>query len=303
MSRGAKDPVKKDRVGRSVPFSVGTADYEQAVGVVGVADRALRSRKRSVVLDRLATTAISVALIASVELLVRAEVVSPFIIPRPSHVASTVYVGFVDGVYLEHTLSTVGGALGGFAIGAVSAIVVAGALSAVERLERILFPFIVAFQLMPKVAIAPLVVLWLGFGQIAKTTLVTLICFFPIVMNALEGMRIRDHHQYDLLQSLGAGRLQVFRYLRIPGSLPYLFAGLHLGLIFAFLGAIVAEFVGSRAGLGHIMMIEKAHFNIPGVFAILIVLMAIGLALNSIMIFLKARATFWATDVSHSMSR
>jgi NitT/TauT family transport system permease protein len=112
-------------------------------------------------------------------------------------------------------------------------------------------------------------------------------------------MRVRDREQLELLRSLGATRWQMFRMLRIPGSVPYVFAGFHIGIIFAVLGAVVAEFVGSRSGLGYLLLLQKGQFNVPGVFAILVLLMGIGLSLHGVMVALERKLAFWAKDLSN----
>jgi len=114
----------------------------------------------------------------------------------------------------------------------------------------------------------------------------------------LQGLKIRDRTQFELFQSLGATRWQMFVHLRLPSAVPYIFAGLHIGAIFALIGAVVAEFVGTGSGIGYAMLQAKASFDVPGVYVCLVLLMVLGTLLNFIMRRLEQRVAFWIPDVS-----
>jgi NitT/TauT family transport system permease protein len=279
--------------------SSGTASG-QPPGDGGTRRRRPRSApsSRASATDRVASLVLAAAIIGLAELAAINEWVSRLILPRPSQVAVSLWNGLESGIYWTHLLSTVRATVGGFLLAAITAVAIAGLLTSIPRAERILLPFIIAFQTVPKIAIAPLVILWLGFDDVGKTIIVTIVCFFPILVNALQGLRMRDRSQLELFQSLGASRWQLFRYVRIPNSLPYLFAGFHVAILFALIGAIVAEFVGSRAGLGFLMLQSRAQFDVPGFFAILIILMVIGTVLHRSMLLLERRIAFWSTDVT-----
>jgi NitT/TauT family transport system permease protein len=256
------------------------------------------ARLWEIVPDRLLTLLVTLALLALAEVAARNEWVSRLILAAPTDVVQTLWAGLLDGIYWRHAWSTLQATLGGFALAAVSAIAIAGMLASIPRLERVFLPIIVALQTVPKIAIAPLIILWLGFGGGGKLIIVTIVCFFPILVNTLQGLRMRDRSQLELMQSLGATRWQMFRYVRVPNALPFVFAGFHISILFALLGAIVAEFVGSRAGLGWLLLQSRAQFNVAGAFAILILLMVIGSALYRIVHFLERRIVFWAKDIT-----
>lgn len=257
-----------------------------------------RTGNRDKIVDRSASVALAVGLTLLAEVSARREWVSDLVIPAPSDVLRALLDGlFTSQVYVEHSLSTLYATGAGFLLASASAIALAGMLSSIPRLERILMPFIVALQTLPKTALAPLIILWMGFGQAGKVTIVALVSFFPIVVNALQGMHLRDRDQFELLSSLGSSRWQLLRYVRIPNAVPYVFAGLHIGIVFALIGAVVAELIGSRTGLGYILLQERALFNVPGVFAILFLLLVIGQALHRIMVVTERRVAFWAADV------
>lgn len=248
--------------------------------------------------ERGASLLLLILFLGLAEVATRSGWVSPLVLAAPSQVWAVLMDGFSSGFYAPHLRSTVGSIFAGFFIAGSLAIAIAGTLASVPVLERVLTPFFVAFQSMPKVAIAPLVVIWFGFGELSKTVIVITACFFPILMNALHGLKLRDRDHLELMRSLGATRMQLFLRLRLPHALPYIFAGLHIGVIFALIGTVVAEFVGTNAGIGYVMLQSKANFDLPSVYACLLLLMAIGVLLHTLMKQLEKRVAFWAQDIS-----
>jgi NitT/TauT family transport system permease protein len=248
--------------------------------------------------ERAASVLLLVILLGLAEAAAKRGWVSPLVMPAPSQVWAVLVDGFSSGFYAPHLKSTVGSIFAGFAIAGTAAITIAGTLASIPVLERVLTPFFVAFQSMPKVAIAPLIVIWFGFGELSKTIIVITACFFPILMNALHGLKLRDRDHLELMRSLGATRMQLFMRLRLPHALPYIFAGLHIGVIFALIGTVVAEFVGTNAGIGYVMLQSKANFDVASVYACLLLLMAIGVLLHTLMKQLEKRVAFWAQDIS-----
>jgi NitT/TauT family transport system permease protein len=249
-------------------------------------------------IDPLLSIALALALLAVAEWAAKMKLVSELLLPAPSAVFAALWEGMLSGFYVSHILSTTGALIVGFLIAGAVSIMIAGVLVSVPRLENVLTPFIVAFQSMPKVAIAPLLVIWLGFGEKAKIAIIMTVCFFPIMVNTMQGLKIRDRTQFELFQSLGASRWQLFLHLRLPAAVPYIFAGLHIGAIFALIGAVVAEFVGTGSGIGYAMLQAKASFDVPGVYVCLLLLMMLGTLLNYIMRQLERRVSFWLPDVS-----
>jgi NitT/TauT family transport system permease protein len=237
-----------------------------------------------------------IVVLVIVEVVSRSGLVSILLVPPPSAIFTTLWGGLTSGIYWVPLLDSLGAALAGFLIAAVLGFTIGGLLASLPRMERILFPYVVAFQSTPMIAIAPLIIIWVGFGIQSKIVVVTIVCFFPILVNTLQGLRLRDRDRQELAIALGASRWQVFRYIRLPGSMPYVFAGLHVSAIFALIGAIVAEFVGARGGIGTMMNEQRALFNVPGVFAILIILMIVGLSVNLLMKALERRVTFWSRE-------
>jgi len=227
-----------------------------------------------------------VSLFIAIALLVLAEVaagekwISPMVLPKPSAVFSVLTEGLRDGTYIVSIVSSMSSLVVGFILAFVAAIVIAGVISSNRFIERVFTPYIVAFQSMPKVAVAPLVVLWLGFGELSKIMIVVIVCFFPMMVNTVQGLKVRHQDHDELMRSLGANSWQQFLLMRLPHAVPYIFAGVRIGVIFALIGVVVAEFVGTNAGVGFSMLQAKSQFDVPSVYACLLILMVMGLVLN-----------------------
>lgn len=228
--------------------------------------------------------------------------VSPLIFPGPIAVAESLYSGMVSGEIPRHFTVTLSEILLGFAIGALLGFLLGAAIGQSTLLEAVLYPYVVAFQTMPKVAVAPLFVLWFGFGMTSKVIITATIVFFPVVANTIVGLRSAPRDQIDLMLAFTASRWQVFRMVRLPQALPYVFAGLDIGIVLAVIGAIVGEFVGSQAGLGYLILQRNFSMDAAGMFAILIVLSLIGIVLHMAMRWVARRVIFWTdsfSDLSH----
>jgi NitT/TauT family transport system permease protein len=216
-----------------------------------------------------------------------------FILPPPSAVGLALYRGALSGIYLEHFWITLAETLLGFALGSFVAFVLGTALAASRAVEYFLYPYIVMFQSMPKVALAPLVVVWFGLGLTSKVISAALIAFFPLLVNTIVGLRSADEDRVDLMRSLAANQLQIFWMLRLPSALPFIMAGLEVAMVFALVGAIVAEFVGAEAGLGMLIQSRNFSMDVAGEFAVLFILAVMGLALNAVLVAIRRRVLFW----------
>jgi NitT/TauT family transport system permease protein len=234
-----------------------------------------------------------VASLAVWEGAVRALKVPAFILPAPSQVGAALYRGAVTGIYLQHLWITLAETLLGFLLGSAVALLVGTAVAASPRTEYFLYPYIVMFQSMPKVALAPLVVVWFGLGLASKVVSAALIAFFPLLVNTIVGLRSADEDRVDLMRSLAATELQIFRMLRLPSALPFIMAGLEVAMVFALVGAIVAEFVGAEAGLGMLIQSRNFSMDVAGEFAILFILAVMGLLLNAALVSVRRRVLFW----------
>ena len=237
--------------------------------------------------------ALAVAVILGWEIAVRALAVPPFVLPGPVVVGQALWRGLRTGVFLEHAGYTLTAALLGFAVGALTGIALGVLISQIEILNALLYDYVVAFQTIPKVAIAPLLVIWFGFGLTSKVVMTAMISFFPVVVNTIAGLRVTSPDQIMLLRSYSASRADIFRIVQLPSALPFIFAGLDVAIVLSVIGTIVAEFVGSTAGLGYALLKFNQVMDVPGVFASLIVLSALGVALHTILQLVQRKVVFW----------
>jgi NitT/TauT family transport system permease protein len=231
--------------------------------------------------------------VAGAEILIRLLEVPVYVLPPPSKVAAALWRGFASGLYLQHLYYTLLETLIGFLLGSLLGFSLGTAVALNRFVEYFLYPYIVMFQSLPKVALAPIIVIWFGLGIASKIVNAALVAFFPLLVNTMVGLRSADEDHVNLMRSLAATERQIFWMLRLPNALPFVMAGLDLAMIFALIGAIVGEFVGARSGLG--MLIQSMNFNmdVSGQFSILIVLSLLGLFLNRCIQAVRRRVLFW----------
>jgi NitT/TauT family transport system permease protein len=219
--------------------------------------------------------------------------VPSFIVPAPSAVAKTFFSGVVSGAYVDDFLVTAFEAVSGFGMGSLMGLALGTIIVMFPFLERIIYPYVVALQSVPKVAVAPLLVVWFGFGMSSKIIIVALVSLFPVLVNVIAGLRSVDEERLDLLRALGASKWQIFWHLRFPSSLPFFFAGLNTAIVLSVIGAIVGEFVGATKGIGFRILQANYALDIAGAFALFLVLSLMGLTLHSILKFTERRVVFW----------
>jgi NitT/TauT family transport system permease protein len=234
--------------------------------------------------------ALFVVLVLLWEGIIRYFEVPIYIMPAPSNIAQAL----INVSFLDNALYTLAEALSGFLLAALCGIVLGGLIAQFPLLEKTLYPYLIAIQTTPKVAVAPLFIMWFGFGMTSKVIIAATIAFFPILVNVISGLRSTDPARLELMRSLRATRWQIFTMVRLPSALPMIFAGLNIAIIFSILGAIVGEFLGSRKGLGNAIMQMNVNLDTAGMFATLFVLSAIGVSLHVLMSYLQRKALFWA---------
>ncbi|EFM12998.1 binding-protein-dependent transport systems inner membrane component [Paenibacillus curdlanolyticus YK9] len=194
---------------------------------------------------------------------------------------------------LDHTSATLQLALIGFMIGAAAGIVLAAFLHLIPGAREAISPLLILSQNIPIIVLAPLLVLWFGFGLTPKIVLVTLVCFFPVAVSMLTGLRERDARLAEYLRMLGAGRWRLFASLELPYSIPYVFSGLKIAATYSMTSAVVAEWVGADRGLGYFMQLSRKGFMAPRVFAAVIIIVAISLALYSVIVLIERLMIRW----------
>lgn len=219
-----------------------------------------------------------------------------YLFPAPSDIFWALVDRLGSGLYIEHAWYTLSEALLGFAIAAVAGITLGSVIAQFRIVEKTLYPYLIAIQTTPKVAIAPLFIMWFGFGITSKVIIAAIIAFFPILVNVIAGLRSTEVERIELMRSLRATRWQIFYMVRLPSALPMIFAGLQIAIIFAILGAIVGEFVGSNKGLGNLILQMNFNLDTAGVFGALVCLSAMGITLHLIMLKVQRRLLFWSQD-------
>jgi putative hydroxymethylpyrimidine transport system permease protein len=240
-----------------------------------------------------APLAIVAALIGGWELFARLGGVENYLLPAPSEVARALVED--RRLLLPDTWVTAREVLLGFALAIAAGLAIAVALHLSSLLRRAFYPLVVASQAVPVVVIAPILVIWLGFGIAPKLIVIALICFFPVVVNTLDGLRSVDQDQVKMLRTLDASRWEVFRRLELPHSLPYLFSGAKVAVAVSVIGAVFAELVGSDAGLGHAIQVGTAELLTARVFAAVLILSAMAIALFAFVAAVERLALPWAS--------
>ncbi|MGW3952305.1 ABC transporter permease [Streptomyces sp. NPDC004752] len=246
-------------------------------------------RRLSVVLPPILVVAV---LLAVWQTYTSAADVDPTVLPGPWRVVSQGWQNRQD--LWEATLPTLQETVAGFAMSFAAAWLVAVLLDFSVWARRGLYPLLVASQTIPIVAVAPLLIIWFGFGLFPKMLVVTLATFFPLAANLAAGFASADPEALRLLRSLGAGRLRAFRMVRVPSAMPYFFAGLRVSITYAVVGAVFAEYAGAENGLGIYMQAQKSAFRTDLVFAAVAVTAALSIALFAATYLLQRLVLPWS---------
>ena len=228
------------------------------------------------------------------EVLVRVMEVPAYILSTPSQIAVVVYEDLVSGVVFPHFMVTLQEVVVGFAIATIGGVLLGTVIGLVPWINRTLYPMLLAVQTIPKIALAPLFLIWFGFGITSKIVTVAVIVFFPIMVNVIAGIQTVDPRRLLLMRALGATPLETYIKVRFPSMLPFLFAGLEVAIIFSVTGAIVAEFIGASVGLGSMIIQRQSTSYVAGVFSILFYLTVMGLSLNAILRWIGNYFCSWA---------
>ena len=203
--------------------------------------------------------------------------VEEYVLPAPADVVQKMFGDF--GTFAEQSVPTIIAIFVGFALAVAVALPIAVAMVYSGVVRRALYPLLIIAQVVPKVAIAPLFIIWFGFGQLPKVLMVALICFFPVVIDSLVGFKAARPESLMLVRSMGASRWQAFWKIRWPWALPSIFAGIKVGITLAVVGAVVAEFVGADKGLGVLLITARGDMDSLTVFASIVWLTVIGFIL------------------------
>ena len=194
---------------------------------------------------------------------------------------------------LRHTWVTLQEVLLGFAIALASGVLLAGLIHQSRTLERVIYPSVIASQTVPIIVIAPLLLIWIGYGLQHKVLVVALISFFPIVVNTVDGLKSADPDMIRLLRTLGANRWQVLAKVQVPSSLPFIFSGIKIAITVSVIGAVIGEWVGSSEGLGYLAIRSKSQFLSERVYATVVLLSLMGIGLFLIVGLLERMLLPW----------
>jgi NitT/TauT family transport system permease protein len=250
---------------------------------------------------RLTDQSVAIGLIFSFvcfwEAVCRFGLVSALILPAPTAVGREFYYAcreiVVGGPMRLDLLVTFYEAVAGFLLAGVFAFVCGTLIAEVPVLRRVMMPYLVAVNAAPKIAFAPLLVVWFGFGTGSKVVMAALIAFFPILVNTVAGLAGADPAKLRLMRSLAASAWMTFSKVKLPDALPVIFAGLKTAIVFAVVGAVVGEFVGADAGLGHVIKQTDYQLDVALTFAIIVLLSLVGILLFYAVEWLEHWALFW----------
>lgn len=231
---------------------------------------------------------------ALADLLNLSETAGTVLAPAPSQVAESLWQD--RSLLSEHGLVTLTELVAGFFLAVFLGGTFAVSMHLSETLRRAFYPLVVASQTIPIVAIAPILVIWLGFGIGPKLAVIALICFFPITVNTLDGLRSVDPAAVRMMRTLDAGRLAILRRLELPSALPYFFSGAKIAIAVAAIGAVFGEFVSADEGLGHLIRQSQAQLLTARVFAAVAVLSAFAIGLFALLSILERRLAWWGAQ-------
>ena len=240
----------------------------------------------------LGATVTLIALVILWEMLVRQFQIPSWLLPSPSVIGRSMVEWRAE--LFEHSLVTLYETLVGFALAIAISIPLAVAVVYSPLLQNTIYPILLALQSMPKVAIAPLLALWIGFGALPKIVVVFLVCFFPIVVATTSGLTAVPTPLMDLIRSLSAGALQTFVKIRFPTAMPHIFVGLKIAITFAVIGAVIGEFVGSENGLGYLILVSTSQSRTPLAFGSLVLLTLMSIVLYYGIALVERIAVPWA---------
>ena len=240
----------------------------------------------------LAPPAIALVMLAIAwELLTHFADVKPYILPGPSLILRR-FIGDL-GYFAHHGATTLGEAMAGFGMGSAVAMVGATLMAHSRFLERSLFPLAVLVKVTPIVAVAPLFVIWFGFGSFPKVLIAAMITFFPVLVNAMMGLRSVNPGALDFFRSVHASKAEIFFKLRVPSSLPFLFAAFRIAIPLSVIGAVVGEWFTGDQGLGSVIIVAHNNLEMDTLFAAVLSLAFIGIGLTLLTSYLEKRVLFW----------
>jgi len=247
--------------------------------------------KKSALTNMLYPAAFFIVLLAIWEAVSRLNAVPAFILPAPSMVVMTLLTEF--RAMSSHILITLYETFTGFFISVILSILIAVLMDSIPAIRKTLYPLLVISQTIPIIILAPLFIIWFGYGYLPKIIIVILICFFPITVSLLQSLAAADKEFISLLKSMGASKLIIYRFVKVPSSLPGFFSGLKIAAAYSIMGATIGEWVGGKSGLGVYMIRAKQSFNTDRVFAAIIVITVLSIIFLKIIEYCEKKSMPW----------
>ncbi|MBM3933805.1 MAG: ABC transporter permease [SAR202 cluster bacterium] len=250
-----------------------------------------RGRGARRLVDVAAPVAAVLAVLAVWEIWVRLSGTPVYVVPAPSDIAARLMDR--PGHFARHGAVTLAEAAAGFALGCAASVAAATVMAHSRAAERTLYPLALLVKVTPVIAVAPLFVIWFGFGSFPKVLIAALITFFPVLVSAIAGFRSVNSGALDFMRSVSASTVEIFLKLRLPSALPYLFAAFRITVPLAVIGAVVGEWFTGDRGLGSVIIVAHNNIDMPTLFAAIVVLAAIGVALTALTAYAEGRTLFW----------
>ncbi len=239
-----------------------------------------------------------VVIMGTWEYISRSGGVNPLVLPAPTSILASLWFVLTNMfsrlAYWQDTWITLYEIIFGFLLGSGVAVVTGSLVSEFVTVRRIVIPYTIALNSTPKIAIAPLFVIWFGFGAMPKILIAAVICFFPVFVNTVTGLGSVEEEELELMASIRASRWQTFRRLKLPRSAPFVFASLRTAMAFAAIGAVIGEFAGAQDGLGFQIEFAAARLETARLFAFLVVVSVLAFSLYSLIAYTERKIIFWS---------
>ncbi|HLX27236.1 MAG TPA: ABC transporter permease [Casimicrobiaceae bacterium] len=256
-------------------------------------DKAPRTGRREAAVAALA----GVAVVVVWEIICRIGLVSKLVLPAPSAIGIALWASVREiatgGPMRGNMLTTIYEILAGFGVGVALGFVLGVLIAEIASIRRVAMPYLIALNAAPKIALAPLLLVWFGFGMGSKIVMAALIAFFPLLINVITGLSSVEEAKLKLMRSLAASRAMTLVKVKLPDAMPMIFAGLKTAIVLAVVGAVVGEFVGAESGLGHVIKQSEFQLDVSQTFAVIVLLSIIGIAFFYAIEYLERRALFW----------
>jgi NitT/TauT family transport system permease protein len=241
---------------------------------------------------RFASAALIIGFFVAWEVICRVFDISSIVLPKPSEILTTL-VARMPAIW-PHAAQTLYETLVGFGLGVAIGVVIGVVVGSSKLAYDVAYPLLIGFSSIPKIAVVPIFVLWFGAGTVPAVLTAMILCIFPVVVNVATGLATTEPELEDVMRSLRATRLDILTNVGLPRAMPYFFASLKIAITQAFVGAVLAETVAGNLGIGNFMLIASSNFDVPLVFAGLVILAAMGVGLYVIFSLIEMRVTGWA---------